>query len=216
MRIAFGDSILDTGSRELRRQGRPVHLPPKAFQLLEVLLASRPRALSKEDLLERLWPGTFVTEASLSNLIADLRRAIGDEARRPRLIRTVHGFGYAWNGDALDAAERPPAAGGLVHRLIWQGREVALEPGENVLGRVPDAVVWIADRAVSRRHARILVDERGATLEDLGSKNGTLLNGRPLAAPAPLADGDEIGLGEARIGFRSYCVAADSTETSFR
>jgi pSer/pThr/pTyr-binding forkhead associated (FHA) protein len=81
---------------------------------------------------------------------------------------------------------------------------------------VPDAVVWIADRAVSRRHARILVDARGATLEDLGSKNGTLLNGRPLEAPAPLADGDEIGLGEARIEFRSYCSAADSTETSFR
>jgi pSer/pThr/pTyr-binding forkhead associated (FHA) protein len=69
---------------------------------------------------------------------------------------------------------------------------------------------------VSRRHASILVDARGATLEDLGSRNGTLLNGRPLTAPAPLADGDEIGLGAARLGFRAHSAAADSTEISLR
>jgi len=219
MRTAFGDCVLDTGSRELRRNGEPVHLPPKAFQLLELLLAGRPQALSKEDLMQRLWPETFVTEASLSNLVADLRRAIGEEARRPRFIRTVHGFGYAWRDDAAPALGGFAAASGRgdrLYRLLWRGREVPLASGENVLGRVPEAVVWIADPAVSRRHARILLDARGATLEDLGSKNGTLLNGRRLAAPAPLADGDEIGLGAARLTLRVVPAAADSTETSFR
>ena len=218
MRIAFGDCFLDTGSRELRRGGEVVHLPPKAFHLLEVLLEERPQALSKEKLIERLWPATFVTEASLSNLVADLRRAIGDEPSQPRFIRTVHGFGYAWHGAALSARDRPPsAAADSIYRLLWKRREVPLEPGENILGRVEEAVVWISDPLVSRRHARILVAAEGATLEDLGSKNGTLLNGQRITGTALLADSDEIGLGTARLTLRVFRTVADtSTETSIR
>ena len=214
MRIAFGDCLLDTGSRELRRGAEVVHLPPKAFHLLEVLLAERPLALSKETLMERLWPATFVTEASLSNLVADLRRAIGDDPGQPRFIRTVHGFGYAWHGAALSVRDRPPATAAAVYRLLWEGREVPLEPGENILGRVQEAVVWVSDPLVSRRHARIVVAAEGATLEDLGSKNGTLLNGQLINGAAPLADCDEIGLGTARLTLRIFRAAVDaSTET---
>jgi DNA-binding winged helix-turn-helix (wHTH) protein len=76
-----------------------VHLEPKAFRLLELLLAARPKALSKRDLQDELWPKTYVSERSLARLVANLRIAIGDRATEPRFIRTVHGFGYAFCGD---------------------------------------------------------------------------------------------------------------------
>ena len=71
----------------------------------------------------------------------------------------------------------------MIYRLIWGNREVALAPGENLFGRDEDAVVWIDDALVSRRHARIVIDETGAVLEDLGSKNGTYLRGRESRPP---------------------------------
>ena len=213
MRIAFGDCILDTGSRELLRNGVPVHLPPKAFHLLLILLAERPQALAKDDLMERLWPGTFVTEANLSNLVADLRRAIGDDPRRPRFIRTVHGFGYTWRGAAEMLPDLPAAPADHVYRLEWMGREVPLDPGANVLGRVQDAIVWIVDPAVSRRHAQIVVDGRGATLEDLGSKNGTRLKGIRITGAVSIEDGDEIELGGTKMIFRVRPVGSDVVTT---
>jgi Transcriptional regulatory protein, C terminal len=75
--VRFGDFIVDTDTRELLRESRPVHLSPKAFQLLELLVTARPRALSKDALYKRLWPNTFVVEANLSNLVGELRAAIG-------------------------------------------------------------------------------------------------------------------------------------------
>src|SRR5436190_22610708 len=100
MRVAFGPCVLDTATREVVRDGRPVHLTPLAFRLLELLIEQRPRALTKAELQDALWPGTFVTEASLSSLVADLRSAIGDEARGSTFIRTVHRHGYAFGGEA--------------------------------------------------------------------------------------------------------------------
>ena len=87
--------------RQLTRAGREIHLEPKAFELLSALVLERPKALSKADLQERLWPGTFVAEANLSNLVAEIRAALGDPARAPLFVRTVHRFGYAFCGDAV-------------------------------------------------------------------------------------------------------------------
>ncbi len=213
MRIAFSNCVLDTDTRELLRSGEVVHLSPKAFRLLEVLLEKRPQALSKDHLLGCLWPGAFVTEASLSNLVAELRRVLGDDSRQPHLIRTVHSFGYAWCGTAW-RVDQPPAAADHIYRLVWNERVVALENGENLLGRTREAVVWISHPLVSRRHARILVSPQSAILEDLGSKNGTLLNGRCLLEAAPLADLDEIVLGPARLTLQVFRAAIDSTETN--
>ena len=77
-----------------------------------------------------------------------------------------------------------------------------LSPGANVLGRVPEAAVWIESSRVSRRHAQVTVVAGGATIEDLGSKNGTFLNRRRVSGVQSLADGDEIGLGPERMVFR--------------
>ena len=89
VRIQFGQFTLDGAARQLTRGRTEIHISPKAFELLTMLIAERPRAVSKADLQERLWPGTFVEEANLSNLIGELRAAIGDRSRAPRTISTA-------------------------------------------------------------------------------------------------------------------------------
>jgi DNA-binding winged helix-turn-helix (wHTH) protein len=214
MRLGFEDFVYDSGTREVTRAGRVVPLPPKAFQLLELLVRNRPNAVSKKDIHEHLWPGTFVSDASLGNLIAELRAALGDDARAPGIIRTVHRFGYAFHADirAVPTRGGGPSRAGVVCRLVWNGGEIQLSPGDNLLGRDAAAAVWIDDTAVSRQHARIVVGDEGATLEDLQSKNGTKLRGKKIKGIVALSDRDTIGVGPATIVFRLYCQTG-STET---
>jgi DNA-binding winged helix-turn-helix (wHTH) protein len=220
VKLAFGNCVFDTGTHEVVRDGRVFTLPQRAFALLELLIEKRPNAVSKEEIHERLWPGTFVTDASVANLVADLRAALGDDAREPRIIRTVHRFGYAFRA----SVQKPPAPSArrperrrptprVACRVLWEGREVHLQDGENVLGREPEVAVWIDDSAVSRRHARIVVGSDGATLEDLGSKNGTKLRGRRIREAVPLADRDVIEIGPASMVFRIYRTAG-TTDTA--
>ncbi len=206
MRLAFGDCVFDSGTHEVFRGGHASALPPKAFVLLDLLIARRPNAVSKEEIHEQLWPGTFVSDASLANLVAELRATLGDDARRPRIIRTIHRFGYAFRAEVRDAAA-PSASrplGRIACRVLWEGGEIELQEGENVLGREPGAAIWIDDSSVSRRHARIVVGRDGARLEDLGSKNGTKLQGRRIRDVARLADRDVIQIGPASMVFRLY------------
>jgi DNA-binding winged helix-turn-helix (wHTH) protein len=216
MRVAFGDCVFDSETRELLRAGRAVPLPPKAFQLLELLIQSRPRALSQAELKDSLWPKSFVARSSLGRLVAELRSALGDEAAEPRYVRTLHGFGYAFCGKAAATDEATAgAASGEVWRLIWGAREIELSDGSNVLGRTPGCAVWIEAPGVSRRHACIVVTKGEATLEDLGSKNGTFLDGTRLRGTATLRDGDEIAVGTALLVLRAH-RAGRSTETISR
>ena len=201
MRLRFGDCEFDPDTREVFRGGKPVHVSPKAFALLAVLIERRPKAVSKDELHKTLWPDTFVSDANLPNLVAELRESLGDDAHEPRVIRTVPRFGYAFLADTTAEPDRPTAQG---FRLIWGDREVALHPGENVIGRDDAATLWIDDPLVSRRHARIVIDERGAVLEDLGSKNGTLLRGEKIRSPAKLVDEDLITIGPASMIFRVF------------
>jgi DNA-binding winged helix-turn-helix (wHTH) protein len=213
LRVRFGDCIFDLGARELRKAGQPVHLTPKSFQLLELLLSRRPRPVTKAEIQDALWPATAVGSSSLARVVADLRSAIGDDARRPRLLRTVHGFGYSFSGTTVrEQAPGPEQADALACRLSWGGREILLGEGEHVLGRLPDASVWIDSTNVSRRHARIVVSAGQATLEDLGSKNGTYVGGQKLTGPSELTDGDVITVGPVVLKFRAARVAG-STET---
>ena len=215
MRVLFGDFVLDLASRELLRAGRRTHLSPKAFDLLAELLGSRPRALAKTDLQRRLWPGTFVAEANLSNLVGEIRTALGDDPRRPRFVRTVHRFGYAFCGEAREARAGAGATRGRHYRLVWNDGRLALSEGEYVLGRSRELEVCLDSPSVSRRHARIRVAGGEVTLEDLGSKNGTYLRGKKLSAPAVLHDGDELRVGSVRLRFRDLGPEA-STETGSR
>ena len=215
MRLESGDWIFDSDTREVVRKGDPVSLSPKAFDLLELLIRQRPKAVSKAEIRERLWPGTFVSPANLANLVVELRAALGDDARHPRVLRTVARFGYAFAADAEPVPEKATgrAAAPFTCRLLWGPREIALDPGENLIGRDHDSVVWIDDASVSRRHARIVVDESGATVEDLGSKNGTMLRGRRIQKLAHLADKDAIKIGPASMVFRLFKRTGSTAST---
>ena len=211
-RVRFGECMLDSDTRQLTVRGEAVHLSPKAFRLLELLLENRPKAVSKEEIHERLWPGTFVSDGTLASLLVEVRSATGDSARESRFVRTVHSFGYAFSGIAEETQEGLPAAASqkLVYRLIWGTREIALGPGENLLGRDEAAVVWIDSALVSRRHARIVIGETEAVLEDLGSMNGTYLRGKRIEAPARLADEDQLTIGPASLTFRVFQQTAST------
>ena len=199
MRLRFGDCEFNSDTREVFRGGKTIHVSPKAFALLAALIERRPKAISKDELHRLLWPDTFVSDANLPNLVAELRESLGDDAHEPRIIRTVQRFGYAFRGEAAAESARRSATS---FRLIWADREIALRPGENVIGRDEAAALWIDDSLVSRRHARIVIDDAGAVLEDLGSKNGTRLRGRKIRSPAKLADEDLITIGPASMIFR--------------
>ena len=215
MRLRFGDCVLDSETRELHVRGELVHLQPKAFQFLELLLQNRPKALSKDFLHEKLWPGTFVSDGTLTSLLAEVREAVGDDAHQPQFIRTVHRFGYAFSGEAHEVREQPSSGLGQKSAcwLVRGRRRYALPTGESIVGRDPGAAVFLDDQSVSRRHARIEVTEEGATLEDLGSKNGTFLGGRKVTSPTPLSDGDMVRIGSVELTLRIFPFP-DSTLTA--
>jgi DNA-binding winged helix-turn-helix (wHTH) protein len=212
MEQAFGDCVFDRDARELTRRHLPVHCGPKLLALLELLLDATPSAVTKGAIHKAIWPGTFVSDATLTSLVAELRAAIGDDARAPRLVRTIHGYGYAFIGEVQRVRPaRKTASGGLFRVLVGE-RDVSLASGANIIGRAADADVLVDDGGVSRQHARITVDGRGATLEDLDSKNGTTLDGRPVQGPTQLADGSLIVVGATALRF--HIVAASlSTRT---
>jgi DNA-binding winged helix-turn-helix (wHTH) protein len=211
VRFRFGGCVLDTGSRELLRDGARQDVSPKALQLLEFLLESRPRAVTKQEIHDRLWPRAFVSDSSLPRLAAEVRRVIGDDARNPRLLRTVHRLGYAFFGPAtVEPVEGTPSTPPC--RLIWGERQIPLLLGENILGRASDARVLVDLARVSRHHARIVVEDGRAVLEDLGSKNGTFVRGHLAVRPEELADGDEICIGPVVLVFRTS-AGNSTTET---
>lgn len=204
MQTRFGEFVFDPEERVLRKGGTVVRLQPKAFRLLDVLIANRPKALSKAELYDALWPDTFVEEANLKNLVAELRAALGEDSRNPRFIKTASRYGYSFSGNAASR-----------FRLVFRREVIPLDDGESVIGRAADAAVPIDSPLISRRHARLTVRGDAAFIEDLGSKNGTIVNGQPIAGERPLADGDEITLaGGVVLVFRS---AADdgTTVTAF-
>ena len=199
--VTFGACVLDLRTRELRTNGTATALPPKMFRLLTVLLDHRPRALSKAELHERIWDDAFVSDGTLTGLVADLRRTIGDTGGGGHLIRTVYGFGYAFSGE-VSTVNAAPLNTGPVCYLICSENEIALRPGEHAVGRTREATVRIDDPSVSRRHAQITVAPNRVTLQDLGSKNGTYLNERRVHAVEVLADGDRIVVGPAHMRYR--------------
>ncbi|HMM33663.1 MAG TPA: winged helix-turn-helix domain-containing protein [Thermoanaerobaculia bacterium] len=207
MRLRFGELTFEGGRRLLLRGPDVVHVSPKGFQLLELLLARRPNAVSKAEIQEALWPRTFVSETNLPALVNEVRNALGDHAKEAEYVRTVHGFGYAFEAAARELPAE--AAGEFRHVVLWGSQEIALAEGSNVVGRERIADVWIGHPSVSREHARITVKGPVATIEDLGSRNGTLRGAEVVRGRVTLVDGDEIRLGSVVLVYR-----AGSTEIS--
>lgn len=209
MPVAFGDCLFDPTARLLSRRGKPVELSPKAYALLAVLVERRPAALSQAELRDRLWPDSAVAYTSLPRIVTEVRKAIRDDRKAPRFLRTVRGFGYAFVGEPSE----PTAALGCA--LSWSGHDIPLPAGDNLIGRGLDCRLRIGSSLVSRHHARIRLDGDRATIEDLGSKNGTAVNARRLESPRALADGDKITIGSAVLIFRAagHFVSTETAAT---
>ncbi len=188
MRVQFGEFVLDGDARELRRGSQPVHLTPKAFDLLAILVAERPRVVSKTRLQDVLWPDTFVVDANLPVLVSEIRHALGDDEHT--IIRTATKNGYAFTGEV---------AGACVHFLLHGDREFPLSAGRNVIGRDPQAQVRLSSPNVSREHAAITIDGATAVIVDLESKNGTRVAGRDATGPTALSDGVVVQIGNVEL-----------------
>ena len=214
MQFEFGRCVLDVPARRLLRDGRHVHLTPKAFELLRALVECRPRVLTKAEARQHLWPNTHVSDANLPNLVKEIRDAVGDDAREPHYVRTVYGAGYAFCGEARGSEAGQPAGDdpAVVYRLEWDGGLIALAEGEYLLGRHPASVVPNASETVSRRHARLLIGAGQVVLEDLGSRHGTFVAGERIESARTLADGDSFQLGPLRFTLRTSRRSFEDTQ----
>jgi len=227
MRVQFGSFVFDSGSRELLRveasasriphsASRPIHLSPKAFDVLEILLARRPNVVSKDVLLREVWPGKIVEEANLAIVIGEIRKALEDDPKSPAIVVTVPRRGYRFAGNAQDVE-----AEGTRNRpdpfvrswLIWKDKTLPLREGDNLVGRHPACGVWINASGVSRTHARIVATAERITVEDQGSRNGTYVDGTKISGPHVLVGGETITFGSETAVFRQWSdEAAEGTE----
>jgi DNA-binding winged helix-turn-helix (wHTH) protein len=193
-RLGFNDVTFDAETRQVWCNDSEVRLSHKAFELLALLIERRPQAVSKQEIRDRLWPDTHVSESNLPALVSEVRDAIADSDREPRLLRTLHGYGYAFDAPPttpgpVDSPSEPGAW------LVGLTSEIPLECGENVLGREGPGVILLKSTTVSRRHVRVVVAQDSATAEDLGSKNGTYVNDQRLTTATRLVDGDQLRIG---------------------
>lgn len=147
----FGGFTLDESRRQLFGKAGPVHLTPKAFQLLSILIEERPRAVAKADLQERLWPATFVSEGNLAGLIVELRAALADDARDPQFVRTAYGFGYAFTSEVQEISEEP-ASNATLALAVGSPAEAGaplMQPRKRAFQRVVNVAAALTLLAVS-------------------------------------------------------------------
>jgi class 3 adenylate cyclase/DNA-binding winged helix-turn-helix (wHTH) protein/predicted ATPase len=187
MRYVFGDYALDTDCYELRRAGTLLPLGPKAFELLTYLLQHRGRALTKEELLERVWPHQYVSESVLTSCILVVRKAINDRGRAQQCIKTVRGRGYRfiapvqeWRGDVSEV-EVPAVPGRL---------EPAVEPSIDHADAVPPPIpvqpeLPSASAPVQVTTSRVLATGRG--MPEAERRQLTVLSCRVISA-LPLSE----------------------------
>jgi DNA-binding winged helix-turn-helix (wHTH) protein len=214
-----------------------VHLEPKAMEVLVCLAEHAGVVVPRQLLVDHVWSTEFITDSTLTHAVADLRRALEDDARAPRFIETIPKRGYRLvaevgaGGSASATTAKPrlrcgPLAvivgmsvrldnGDVVdlgsHFLFLGDHEIPL-PGRPIFfGRDQKADIQILAPEVSRRHARLDVDSEIVVIEDLGSKNGTLVNDERIDHRRRLVSGDAIGIGPTTLIYRS--LANDPTRT---
>ena len=214
----FGEFEVDVAAYALRRADQRIKLEKIPMEVLVHLVQKAGILVNRTEIQAALWGvDVFVDQdAAINTAIRKIRRALGDDAEHPRFVETVVGKGYRFiasleNHDANVCLKDSRAAGGAVssdrlrphpNYLVTRGKQqFVLDREENLLGRDPDATVYIDHPSVSRRHARISIQSARAVLEDLQSRNGTFLDGRHVKTPTEIHHGAIIGLGPITLTF---------------
>jgi Tol biopolymer transport system component/DNA-binding winged helix-turn-helix (wHTH) protein len=118
--------VLDLDAYRLEREGTPVALEPKAFNLLAVMVQRPGHLFAKQEIFDLVWPGTAVTDHALTRIVAQIRRVLGDEAREARFLETVPTRGYRWIHpvETIDPVG-PVLSDNTVGPVLWDGPRVA-------------------------------------------------------------------------------------------
>jgi DNA-binding winged helix-turn-helix (wHTH) protein len=212
----FGSFTFDSGRRLLLDGDRIVTVPPKAFDLLELLLRQAPNVVTKETIAATVWPNEAPSDASLAMAVAELRKALGESGEHPQFVRTAHRRGYAF-GAEVERADTAAAPGdGPRFWLVLGDKTLPLASGDTIAGRDPASALWLDRPSVSRSHARFVVDGASAWVEDLGSLNGTFVAGTRITRRIRLHAGDTIAIGEVTLTLGSSRTAATTPTRPLR
>lgn len=207
-RMRFAEFELDLAAYTLWRGGERVRVQRLPMELLTELVAARGSLVERAQIQSALWGAeVFVDqEAAINTAIRKLRRALGDDADHPRFIETVVGKGYRFVAPVHEVPGRAAAAARpLFPRFVVRhaGTDFALREGDNLVGREPDAHVYIDHPSVSRRHAVIRIGHSQPLIEDLRSRNGTFVDGQRIEKPTPLQDEAIISTGPVILTFHA-------------
>lgn len=112
MRFRFENYLIDSELRELRRDETALALEPQVFDLLIFLIAQRDRVVSKDDLVSEIWQGRIVSDATLSSRVSAARKALLDDGKTQRLIRTVSRNGFRFVGEVVEESRSSPVHSG--------------------------------------------------------------------------------------------------------
>lgn len=192
------------------RGGAFVQIEIRMMQVLTYLAERAGAVVSRRELFDAVWSTEFVSDNALTHAVAEIRKALGDNARKPAYIETVQRRGYRLIAPVRGLRPGDRGSRQVSCWLISESSTIPLHPGETVIGRDVDADIRIESPKVSRHHARITVEGNRAVLEDLGSVNGTSVNGAGLDAPRVLLHGDEIQIGRRVQAFRFACNSPDA------
>jgi DNA-binding winged helix-turn-helix (wHTH) protein/pimeloyl-ACP methyl ester carboxylesterase len=190
MIYTFDDCKLDTAGYELQRGGVPVAIEPQVFELLCLLLSRQGQVITRDEIIDVVWKGRIVSDTTLSSRIKAARQSIGDDGTAQRLIKTIHGRGFRFDGDVIQGEvlpDRPPRAAPdapQVRQTIKYCRAddgVLLAYGESGQGSpLVKAANWLSHleyewqspvwghwwRELSKHNRLIRYDERGMGLSD--------------------------------------------------
>lgn len=224
----LGEWLVQPSLNRLVRGDARVHIRPRLMDILCYLAQHNVEVVAKAEIIEAVWARRYVADSALSRSVAELRGVLGDDATEPSYIETIVKRGYRLVAPVTyveppvpqATLEEPPAAlrppsppGKAACCLLWDDQELPLSEGENLIGRTPGLALSIGSAVVSRRHARIVVTQGRAVLEDLGSKNGTYVRGTRIRGPIELLDGDEVCFGRDLVMFRR-CDSTATTSTA--
>jgi DNA-binding winged helix-turn-helix (wHTH) protein len=199
----FGTFELDLAAYVLKAQGDAVRLERIPMEVLALLVQRAGLLVERSEIAAAVWgPDVFLEqEAAINTAVRKIRQVLGDDAAAPRFVQTVMGKGYRFIAavESLAPARESAASGGQDRSEAYVvkvgGQEFVLHSGETVLGRDPAAGIYVDHPSVSRHHASLSIEPGRVRLQDLGSRNGTFLNGRRIDGSAEISEDAIIGLG---------------------